>query len=71
MGVGNNSAAYCRPTLADIFRQNRESTDIVSFAATEKKNDAEARSILRYIRQLKTYVCVYATHSTATATQQS
>lgn len=43
MGVGSSSAAYWRPTLAAIFRQNRESTDIVSFAATEQWNAWDER----------------------------
>lgn len=34
MGVGIISAAYWRPTLAAIFKQNRDSTDIVNFATT-------------------------------------
>lgn len=31
-GVGKSSAAYWSPTLADMFRQNRDITDITSLA---------------------------------------
>lgn len=35
-GVGKSSAAYWRPTLAAIFKQNRDKTDITNLAITAK-----------------------------------